>query len=58
MSMQGRGISSSSRIWTVFSSMNRAPVSQAEMMFWVSWVWGPAAGPTGVPNRSPRNSVR
>ena len=54
MSMQGRGISSSSRTWTVLSSMNLPPQSQADTMFWVSWVWGPAAGPIGVPRRCPR----
>ena len=46
--MQGRSMSSSSRICTVFSSKVRAPASQASTMFWASWVWGPAAGPTGV----------
>ena len=48
MSMQGRGISSVSMIWTVFSSMKRPPQSQAATMFWASWVWGPAPGPMGV----------
>jgi hypothetical protein len=49
MSMQGRGISSSSMIWTVFSSMKRPPHSQAATMFWLSCVCGPADGPMGVP---------
>ena len=47
MSMQGRGISSVSMIWTVLSSMIRQPLSQARAMFWAICVCGPAAGPSG-----------
>ena len=53
MSMHGRGMTSSSMIWTVFSSMKRPPHSHAEMMFWLSWVCGPADGPTGVARTLP-----
>ncbi len=47
-SMQGRLTSISSRIWTVFSSMNRAPQSQLDTIFCASWVCGPAATPRGA----------
>src|SRR3989304_3846301 len=47
MSMQGRGISNSSRICTVFSSKVLAPPSQPRTMFCAIWVCGPAAGPIG-----------
>ena len=30
-----------------------SPQSQAQRMFWASWVWGPAAGPSGVPSGRP-----
>ena len=53
MSMQGLGMCRSSMIWTVFSSMNRPPHSQASTMFCASWVCGPAAGPNGVAARAP-----
>src|SRR5664279_4330068 len=46
--MQGRATSISSRICTVFSSMNRAPQSQLDTMFCDSWEWGPAATPRGA----------
>ena len=46
--MQGRLTSISSRICTVFSSMNRAPQSQLDTMFCDSWEWGPAATPRGA----------
>jgi len=41
-------------IWTVFSSMNRPPHSQAAMMFWLSCVCGPADGPMGVARYFPK----
>ena len=53
MSMHGRGITSSSMIWTVFSSMKWPPHSHAAMMFWLSCVCGPADGPMGVDSRLP-----
>ena len=56
-SMHGRGISSSSMICTVFSSMNRPPESHADMMFLASCVCGPAAGPIGVARLNPNISV-
>ena len=55
--MQGRLTSISSSIWTVFSSMKRAPQSQLETMFWLSWVWGPAATPRGAATLCP-NIIR
>src|SRR5579885_3024926 len=53
ISMQGRLITSSSRIWTVFSSIIREPPSQASATFCASWSCGPAAGPKGVPAGKP-----
>ncbi len=58
MSMHGRGITSSSMIWTVFSSMKRPPQSHAEMMFWLSCVCGPADGPMGVRQAACAEEVR
>src|ERR1017187_701162 len=55
--MHGRGIFNSSRIWTVFSSMMRAPPSHASAMFCTSCPCGPAAGPSGVDARCPWNST-
>src|ERR1035438_8929923 len=52
-SMQGRGIFSSSRTCTVFSSMIRDPPSHARTMFCASCPCGPAAGPSGVEARWP-----
>ena len=57
MSMQGRLISSWSRIWTVFSSKIRAPPSHDSTMFWASWLCGPAAGPMGVAATRPMKST-
>src|SRR5208337_4192795 len=45
--MHGLSMTSASSFWTVFSSKYRPPASQAAMMFWASWVCGPAAGPIG-----------
>src|SRR5450631_788250 len=53
MSMQGRGISSSSLICTVFNSITRPPASQDNTIFCASCVCGPAAGPNGVAARWP-----
>src|SRR3990172_9518129 len=47
MSMHGRGMTSSSRAWTVLSSTIRAPPSQARTMFCASCVWGAAEGASG-----------
>lgn len=53
-SIQGFSSSRRSRIWTVFSSMKRPPVSQEVTIFCASCVCGPAAGPTGVAQVSPK----
>ena len=34
----------------------RPPANQPSAMFCASWVWGPAAGPTGVARRRPASS--
>ena len=46
--------SAPSIFWTVFNSKNRAPAKYPAMMFWASWVLGPAAGPKGVSMVSPK----
>ena len=59
-SMHGFGTAartaSPSSTCTVFSSIVRAPASQAVTMFCASWVCGPAAGPTGVARVWPQAS--
>ena len=49
--IQGLWIPSASpaKIWIVFKSNIRAPAAYAAIIFPVNCVWGPAAGPTGVP---------
>ncbi len=56
--MQGLWTSSSSSVWTVLSSMRRAPTSHEATMFWASWVWGPAATPKGVSSSTPYSRRR
>ena len=56
--MQGLLTSSSSSVWTVLSSISRAPTSQAVMMFWAICVWGPAATPNGVSISTPYSRRR
>ncbi len=51
--MQGLLTSSSSSVWTVLSSIIRAPTSHAATMFWAIWVCGPAATPNGVSSCTP-----
>ena len=55
--MQGLETSSSSRVWIVFSSMNREPVSHAATMFCAICECGPAATPNGVSSGCPYIAV-
>ena len=56
--MQGLWTSSSSRVWTVLSSIRRAPASHAATMFCAICVCGPAATPYGVSSTVPRSTRR
>ena len=56
--MQGLLMSSWSRVWIVFSSMSRAPASQAATMFCAICVCGPAATPQGVSSSTPYSRRR
>ena len=49
--IQGLWIPSASpaKIWIVLRSKILAPAAYAAIIFPVNWVWGPAAGPIGVP---------